>query len=67
MREHIFDSFYTTKPPGDGTGLGLFTTYRIVADEHGGAIEVQSAPGRTVFTVTLPRDRDTSENSPEPD
>ncbi len=33
----------------------------------GGAIEVESASGRTVFTVTLPRDRDPSENSPEPD
>ena len=67
VREHIFDSFYTTKPPGDGTGPGLYTTYRIVADKHGGAIELQSAPGRTVFTVTLPRDLDPSENSPEPD
>jgi len=49
---HIFDPFYTTKP--DGLGMGLYITYNIV-EEHGGAIEVQSALNeRTTFTVWLP-------------
>jgi signal transduction histidine kinase len=54
-RDHIFDSFYTTKDVGKGTGLGLATARRIVVDRHGGALTVESAPGRTVFSVRLPR------------
>jgi signal transduction histidine kinase len=48
----IFDAFFTTKD--QGTGLGLSLVHRIVAD-HGGTIRVESRPGRTCFTVTLPR------------
>jgi PAS domain S-box-containing protein len=48
---HIFDAFYSTKP--NGTGLGLAIVHRIVTD-HGGTIDVESKPGRTVFRVTLP-------------
>jgi PAS domain S-box-containing protein len=52
--EKIFDPFFTTKRPGRGTGLGLSISMAIVR-EHGGAIEVQQAPGGgSVFTVTLP-------------
>jgi signal transduction histidine kinase len=55
-RERIFDSFFTTKAPGEGTGLGLDISFRIVVHEHGGNLElVDSEPGRTVFRVELPR------------
>jgi len=47
----IFDAFYSTK--SHGTGLGLSITHRIITD-HGGSIDVESAPGRTVFRVILP-------------
>jgi signal transduction histidine kinase len=49
----IWEPFYTTKPPGAGTGLGLDVVQRIVA-QHDGRIDVASAPGRTTFTVCLP-------------
>lgn len=54
--DHIFDPFYTTKPPGEGTGLGLAVSYRIIED-LGGAIAVRSTEGKgTVLTITLPLD-----------
>ncbi len=53
-RHQIFEPFYTTKEPGRGTGLGLSTAYGIVK-QHGGMIDVESAPGQgTTFTVYLP-------------
>ena len=54
--DKIFTPFFTTKPTGQGTGLGLSLSYEIVTKLHGGRLEVQSTPGQeTVFTVTLPR------------
>ncbi|GAB2774766.1 signal transduction histidine kinase [Hymenobacter luteus] len=50
---HIMEPFYTTKPAGEGTGLGLDIALRIV-EQHGGRLEVQSEPGRTEFGVWLP-------------
>jgi signal transduction histidine kinase len=54
VRERIFDPFFTTKDVGQGTGLGLDTARRIVAERHRGSIGVDSEPGRTVFRVWLP-------------
>jgi signal transduction histidine kinase len=50
---HIFDPFYTTKPVGVGTGLGLGIVYRIVEQCHG-MIRFSSVPGQTEFLVRLP-------------
>jgi len=52
--DRIFDAFFTTKPPGSGTGLGLDISYSIIVHKHRGAITVDSEPGRTVFKVELP-------------
>jgi signal transduction histidine kinase len=49
----IFDPGFTTKRVGVGTGLGLSICYKIIED-HGGAIEVDSSPSGTTFTITLP-------------
>jgi signal transduction histidine kinase len=58
IQSRIFEAFFTTKPVGEGTGLGLEIAHRIVAQQHGGRIDVESRPGRTVFTVVLPIDGD---------
>ncbi len=56
IRERIFEPFYTTKPPGSGTGLGLHISHNVVA-RHGGRIIVRSRAGETCFEVVLPRER----------
>jgi signal transduction histidine kinase len=54
LHERIFDSFFTTKEVGSGTGLGLSTARMIVVDRHDGALTFESSPGRTVFRVSIP-------------
>jgi len=61
VREKMFNPFFTTKPTGEGTGLGLSMTYDIVVKQHGGRIDVETESGSyTEFVVTLPRDEGTS-------
>ncbi|GIH98784.1 ATP-binding protein [Planobispora takensis] len=54
LRERIFEPFFTTKAVGEGTGLGLDISFRIVAGRHGGDLRVESVPGDTRFQVRLP-------------
>ncbi|WP_245471888.1 GAF domain-containing protein [Bradyrhizobium nanningense] len=56
VKEKMFNPFFTTKPSGEGTGLGLSMTHDIIVKQHGGRIDVETEPG--VFTeviITLPR------------
>jgi two-component system, NtrC family, sensor kinase len=56
IKEKIFHPFFTTKPAGEGTGLGLSMSHDIIVKQHGGTIRVDTQPGEfTEFVVTLPR------------
>jgi signal transduction histidine kinase len=56
VKEKIFNPFFTTKPAGEGTGLGLSLSYDIIVKQHHGEIDVTTSPGEFAeFTVTLPR------------
>jgi two-component system NtrC family sensor kinase len=56
VKEKIFNPFFTTKPAGEGTGLGLSMSHDIVVEQHGGSIDVETKPGLfTEFKVVLPR------------
>ena len=53
----ILEPFFTTKPAGEGSGLGLDIALRII-EQHGGRLEVHSEPGHTEFGVWLPAARE---------
>jgi len=56
VRDKIFNPFFTTKPAGEGTGLGLSLSHDIVVKQHGGTIEVETELGAfTEFRIVLPR------------
>jgi two-component system NtrC family sensor kinase len=56
VRAKMFNPFFTTKPAGEGTGLGLSMSHDIIVKQHGGRIDVETAPGQfTEFTIVLPR------------
>jgi signal transduction histidine kinase len=54
IQSRLYEPFFTTKPVGKGSGLGLETVRRIVENRHQGSITFESQPGRTSFTVCLP-------------
>ncbi len=56
VKERMFNPFFTTKPAGEGTGLGLSLSHDIVVKQHAGTIEVETEPGAfTEFRIVLPR------------
>jgi PAS domain S-box-containing protein len=56
VREKMFNPFFTTKPAGEGTGLGLSMTHDIIVKQHGGSIDVETQPGQfSEFKIILPR------------
>jgi signal transduction histidine kinase len=56
VQEKMFNPFFTTKPAGEGTGLGLSMTHDIIVKQHGGRIDVATEAGQfTEFIIVLPR------------
>jgi signal transduction histidine kinase len=56
VKEKMFNPFFTTKPAGEGTGLGLSLSHDIIVKQHAGSIEVDTKPGEfTEFRIVLPR------------
>ncbi len=56
VKEKIFNPFFTTKPAGEGTGLGLSMSHDIIVKQHGGTLDVETEPGLfTEFRIVLPR------------
>ena len=53
IQKRVYEPFFTTKPPGQGTGLGLHIAYTVV-NNHAGKLDLTSKPGKTCFQVTLP-------------
>lgn len=54
-KEHLFEPFFTTKLVGQGTGLGLFTSYQVVVEQHQGALRCESQLGKgTIFRIEIP-------------
>jgi GAF domain-containing protein len=58
VKEKMFNPFFTTKPAGEGTGLGLSMSHDIIVKQHGGTIDVDTLQGEfTEFTIVLPRNK----------
>jgi signal transduction histidine kinase len=56
VRAKIFNPFFTTKPAGEGTGLGLSLSHDIIVKQHGGSLEIETEPGAYAeFIINLPR------------
>jgi two-component system, NtrC family, sensor kinase len=61
VRQKMFNPFFTTKPAGEGTGLGLSMSHDIIVKQHGGSIDVETKPGDfTEFRIVLPRTSNSS-------
>jgi two-component system NtrC family sensor kinase len=57
VKAKMFNPFFTTKPAGEGTGLGLSLSHDIVVKQHGGTLEVATEQGEfSEFRIVLPRD-----------
>ena len=55
VKKHIYENFFTTKPAGLGTGLGMAITYDIIVNKHHGRIDLDSKEGEyACFTFTIP-------------
>ena len=64
VRNKVFEPFYSTKPPGEGTGLGLSVSYFIITRAHRGSIRVESQPGHgSRFVIHLPLRREAVQTS----
>jgi signal transduction histidine kinase len=55
IRSKVFDPFFTTKDVGQGIGLGLTNSYKIIDEIHQGRLEIAETIGNTVFVITLPK------------
>lgn len=56
VKDHVFDTFFTTKPAGEGTGLGLSIAYDIIVNRHHGRMRVEDSPtDGAAFILSLPR------------
>ena len=65
IQNKIFQPFFTTKPTGEGTGLGLSLSHDIIAQGHGGTLRVESQEGKgTTFSVILLLNSTASHSSP---
>ncbi len=65
VQQNLFSPFFTTKPVGKGTGLGLIISFNII-QKHNGQIKVTSQPGKTRFSVQLPVIKEEDNNDPKP-
>lgn len=55
IKQQLFNPFFTTKPVGEGTGMGLSISYQIVTEKHGGSLQCISKPDQgTTFVITIP-------------